>query len=84
LDLVETLEELGVQHPVHHPVAWYLFLLAWFFLCAWAAADSVHRLKHKEGKSVLRIVCAWMSLLGCTYMAGMTLFILIVGFLGVA
>jgi hypothetical protein len=71
-----------VQHHVYHPVAWYLFLLAWFFLCAWGAADSAHRLKHKEGKSVLRIVWEWMFLLGCIYMAGMALFVLIVGLLG--
>jgi len=50
---------------VHHSVGWYFFVVGVFLMWALGAADSVHKLKQPDGKSVLGTVWSWMVLLLC-------------------
>ena len=50
---------------MHHSVGWYFFVVGVFLIWASGAADSVHKLKQPDGKSVLPIVWSWIVLLLC-------------------
>ena len=50
---------------MHHSVAWYFFVVGVFLMWVLGAADSVHKLKQPDGKSVLPIVWSWIVLLLC-------------------
>jgi len=52
---------------VHHSVGWYFFVVGVFLMWALGAADSVHKLKQPDGKSVIGLgtVWSWIVLLLC-------------------
>jgi hypothetical protein len=54
------------------PVAFHFFFAAMFLMWAWGAADAAHVLRHQEGKSLLRLLCAaFMLVVGILAMLDM-------------
>ena len=69
---------------MHHPLAWYFFILALFLLWAYGVADSIHTLRQRETKSFWALFGAtWVAIEGVTLMLIMIVVVVIAAFKGV-
>ena len=48
-----------------HSIGFHFIFIGLFLLWAWGAADSAHVLRHREGKSLLRLMVSTVMLIGC-------------------